>query len=289
MVHVYLKNLRKSWLTGLVPPLIVIGFVGLIAISFPSMIDVILDRLASMTDPVTGQIYQAILGDMGLEGLGLTWQGVLFMYTGGTMNIILLFVALFIPARLLSTEIDKNTLDIMLSYPIPRWRYLLEKFGVYLTYSLLFPITLVLLLIGSTMVMNIIFPEGFTYIDMVYYYEIDVNLVLNYALGIFLLLFALGALSLLCASIFLDSNKSLSAAGALILSQYFIESLGGVLVGLSEGLVSVQSFSLFHYFKIDTILENGMLPLFDVVIVVGVGIVALVGALTIFHKREFAI
>jgi len=285
MVHIYLKNLRKSWLTGLVPPLFVIGFVSTIAIGFPSLRDTILDRLAQMDNPV----YQAILGDLGLEGLGLTWQGALFMYAGGTMNIILLFVALFIPARLLSTEIDKNTLDVMLSYPIPRWRYLLEKFGVYLTYGLLFPISIVGILIGSTAVMNTLYADGYEFNDIVYFYEINPNLVLNYALGIFLLIFALGAISLLCASIFLESNKSLSAAGVLIIGQYFLESLGGLLTGLGEGFTDVQAFSLFHYFKINDILETGMLPLFDVVFVAGVGILALVGALVIFHKREFAI
>ncbi|MFW9903311.1 MAG: ABC transporter permease subunit [Candidatus Thorarchaeota archaeon] len=285
MVHVYLKNLRKSWLTGIVPPLFVIGFVSTIAISFPSLRDTILDRLSEMSNP----IYQAILGDLGLEGLGLTWQGALFMYAGGTMNILLLFVALFIPARLLSTEIDKNTLDVMLSYPIPRWRYLLEKFGVYLTYGFLFPISIVGILIGSTAIMNRLYTDGYEFNGVVYYYEIDPNLVLNYSLGIFLLIFALGALSLLCASIFLESNKSLSAAGVLIIGQYFLESLGGLLVGLSEGFIDFQVFSLFHYFKINDILETGMLPLFDVVIVTGVGILALISALFIFHKREFAI
>jgi ABC-type transport system involved in multi-copper enzyme maturation permease subunit len=285
MVHVYLKNLRKSWLTGIVPPLFVIGFVSTIALGFPSLRDTILDRLAQMDNPV----YQAILGDLGLEGLGLTWQGALFMYAGGTMNIILLFVALFIPARLLSTEIDKNTLDVMLSYPIPRWRYLLEKFAVYLTYGLLFPISIVSILIGSTAVMNTLYADGYEFNDVIYYYEIDPNLVLNYSLGIFFLIFALGALSLLCASIFLESNKSLSAAGVLIIGQYFLESLGGLLAGLSESFTDIQAFSLFHYFKINDILETGMLPLFDIIVVAGVGILSIIGALVIFHKREFAI
>ncbi|MFX0014031.1 MAG: ABC transporter permease subunit [Promethearchaeota archaeon] len=285
MVHVYLKNLRKSWVTGIIPPLFVVGFVSTIAIGFPSLRKTILDRLSQMSNP----IYQAILGDLGLEGLGLTWQGALFMYAGGTMNIILLFVALFIPARLLSTEIDKNTLDVMLSYPIPRWRYLLEKFSVYLTYGLLFPISIFAILVGSTAAMQMMYEDGYMYENVVYYYEIDTNLVLNYVVGIFLLIFALGALSLLCATIFLESNKSLSVAGAIILGQYLLESMGALVSGLLEGFVEVQSFSLFHYFKIDAIMEAGMLPLLDLIIVVGVGLAALIGALVIFDKREFAI
>ncbi|MHA2104546.1 MAG: hypothetical protein ACW981_14050, partial [Candidatus Hodarchaeales archaeon] len=85
------------------------------------------ERNAEMNNP----IYQAILGDLGLEGLGLTWQAAVFMYAGGTMNILLLLVGIF-PARSLAAEIDKKTLDVILNYPIPRWRYLLEKFGVYM-------------------------------------------------------------------------------------------------------------------------------------------------------------
>ena len=283
MVQVYLKNLKKSWLTGLVPPVVAAVFMGTVALSFPTMIDVILERLGTMSSP----IYKAILGDLGLEDLGLTWQAVLFMYGGGTMNILVLFVALFIPARILSTEVDKNTLDVMLSYPIPRWRYLLEKYGVYITYSLIFPMAIVVFMIGLTWVMDMLYPEGYAYNDVVYHYVINNDLVVNYALGIFLLLFALGAISLLCATIFLDSNRSLTAAGVLIGGQYMLDGLGGLLDPTGE--LGIQNFSLFHYFSLGTIIETGMLPLADVIIVAAVGIVALLSALTIFHKREFAI
>ncbi len=142
MVNVYIKNLRKSWVTGIFPPMIVIGFVGMIALSWPSMKELILERLEDMNNP----IYKAILGDLGLAGLGLTWEGAIFMYAGGTMNILILLVA-FLPARLLSVEVDKNTLDVMLSHPIPRWRYILEKFAVYLSYGLLFPISIIIIMI----------------------------------------------------------------------------------------------------------------------------------------------
>jgi ABC-2 type transport system permease protein len=265
MVHVYLKNLRKSWLTGVLPPLIVIGFVASIAMGWPSLKDLILDRLAEMNNP----IYQAILGDLGLEGLGLTWQAAVFMYAGGTMNILLLLVGLF-PARSLASEIDKKTLDVILNYPIPRWRYLLEKFGVYMTYGLLFPVSIIGVVLGSTAFLG---------------EEINVNLIINYSIGIYLLIFALGAISLLVVSIFLESNKSLTVAGGLVVGMYFLESLGGIL----ESLGSIQSLSLFHYFKIGNILTEGMLPIFDVFIVLAIGIIALVSALVIFDKREFAI
>ncbi len=266
MVNVYLKNMRKSWLAGIVPSAVVVVFVATIAIAWPSMKELIIDRLETITNP----IMQAILGDLGLEGLGLTWQAALFMYAGGTMNILLLFIAIFIPARLLSTEIDSKTFDVMLSMPIKRWRYLLEKFCVYLTYNFILPISMVSIMLGSTFLMG---------------EDIDIALVFNYAISYWLLLFALGAISLLCASIFLDSNRSLAAAGVIIGSQYLLESLGGIL----EAIGNFQGISLFHYFKLGAIQEAGMLPLGEVIIVITIGLLALGGALAIFHKREFAI
>ncbi len=265
MVHVYLKNLKKSWLTGIVPPLVIIGFVGTIAIGWPSMQELILQRLETMDNP----IMKAIIGDLGISGLGATWEAALFMYAGGTMNILLLFVAIFIPARLLSTEIDKNTFDIMLSLPIPRWRYLLEKFSVYLSYSLVIPIAMVGIMLGSTAYLG---------------ESISTSLVLYYSLGYFILLFTLGSISLLCATIFLDSNKSLAAAGVLIGGQYFLDSMSGLLAGFGN----FEVLSLFNYFSIGAIQEAGMLPVGEIGVVGVIGLLALISALSIFHRREFA-
>ncbi|MFW9778386.1 MAG: ABC transporter permease subunit [Candidatus Heimdallarchaeota archaeon] len=289
MVYVYLKNLRKSWITGMVPPLIVTGFVGVIAFGFPSMIDIILDRISTLNQP----IMKAIIGDLGLEQLGFTWQATLFMYAGGTLNLVVLFVAILVPARLLSAEVDKKTLDIMLSYPIPRWRYLLEKYGVFLTYSLLIPLSIIGMMFGSTVVMSTIFPDGFSFtnpntqVTDTQLYEIDPNLVINYAIGTFLVLFALGSISLLVSTIFLESNRSLSVAGLVIGGQYFLDSIGGLLD--PNGSIGIRFFSLFHYFKVDALLESGSLPMTDLVVVIGVGIAGLASALLVFQKREFAI
>ncbi|MHA1168947.1 MAG: ABC transporter permease subunit [Candidatus Hodarchaeales archaeon] len=264
--HVYSKNMRKNWLINIVGPLTVAGFVLMIAAGWTSMQDMILERLEQMSNP----IYQAILGDLGIEGLGFNWQGAIFMYAGGVMNILLLFVAMLIPSRMLAAEIDKRTLDVVLGFPIPRWRYLLEKFGVYLSYNLLFPITLAPIMIGSTLALG---------------EEIDPVLVINFVISDYILLFSLGSISLLCVTVFLDSNKALAAAGLLIVFQYFLESMGGLIAFVKD----FQFLSLFHYFKLDHIASAGMLPLGDVLIVIAVGVIALSSALYIFHNREFAI
>jgi ABC-type transport system involved in multi-copper enzyme maturation permease subunit len=264
MLQVYKKNLQKSWISGVLPPLIVASFISLIALSWNSLQELILERLEQMNNP----IYQAILGDLGLEGLGFTWQATLFMYAGGTINMLLLLIGIY-PAKSLYQEIDKKSFDIILSFPVSNWRYLLEKFVVYLTYGLLLPFSMIFTSIGT----SIFIGE-----------EININLIINYSIGIYLQLFVLGTLSLVCLTIFLESNKALTASSILIITQYFLESLGGLIPALSK----IQFRSVFHYFKIGSILEQGILPLNEVVVILVIGITSLFGALIIFEKREFA-
>ncbi len=265
MSQVYVKNLKKSLVSGILPSLIVISFIISIALSWSSMQELIMERLEQMSNPV----YQAILGDLGLEGLGLTWEAAIFMYAGGTMNILLLLLSLY-PARSLYQEIDKKSFDILFSYPISRWNYLFEKFAVYLTFGVLFPLSMLLAVVGSSLFIG---------------EDINTMLVIHYSLGVYIQLFALGSLSLFCVALFLESNKALVASGCLIGGQYFLESLGGII----PTLTNLQFLSIFHYFKIGSILEYGMLPINEVIIVLAIGFLACFGALAIFEKREFAL
>jgi ABC-2 type transport system permease protein len=260
--------MKKNWLVNVVGPLTIISFVTLIAMSWTSMQELLIERVGQMDNPVM----IAILGDMSaITGGGNIWQAVIAIYAIGTTNIVILFVGFFIPSRLLGEEIDKNSLDMVLSYPIPRWQYLLEKHAVYLVYSILYPISLITFITGSSIIAN---------------EEFDINLLVNYGLGVFFTLFALGSISLLCTSIFLESSKSMAASGALIGVQYLLENLGGIVPMLKD----IQFLSIFHYLKIGSIIANDMiLPLNELLIVILVGIFSLVSALIIFDRREFAV
>ena len=99
-----------------------------------------------------------------------------------------------------------------------------------------------------------------------------------------LLFFALGSLSLLCGALFLKSKKALTAAGIVIFSQYILVRVGGM-VSSAEPL---KYFSLFNYLNAGTIVSSGTMPIIELLIVIGVGVSALIGALYIFQKRELA-
>ena len=135
MFRVYLKNLKKNWKSGIIPPLIMGLIIPLIASIWPQLKSAAEVFKTILENPA----YQAVLGSLGFVDIS-KWEGMFYMYIFIWLEMILLFIVIFFPSRMITTEVDKKTLDMSLSLPIPRWRYLLEKFLVYLTYNLLYPV-----------------------------------------------------------------------------------------------------------------------------------------------------
>lgn len=63
--------------------------------------------------------------------------------------------------------------------------------------------------------------------------SMDYTILSSSLIGVWFMFFALGALLLLCGTIFLESNKALSAAGVLMLGQYILERIGGLVESLN--------------------------------------------------------
>jgi ABC-type transport system involved in multi-copper enzyme maturation permease subunit len=242
-MRVYLKNLQKGWKGGIITPFFVSLMTPLIASIWPSM----KEQAASFAELLQSPIYQALLGQMGFA---------------------VVFLAILIPTRIVAGEVDKNTLDVTLSYPIPRWRYLLEKFMVYLTYSLLYPAFVYIMAVVATNSLG---------------ETMNMTVLGHSMIGFWLWLFALGALSLLCGTLFLESNRALGASGALIVTQYVMTRFGNL-----GNLSFLQDYTVFNYLSTGSIFQNGGMILNELAVVVGVGVVALAAALYVFQTRELA-
>ncbi len=295
MVTTYLKGIKKNWLIGVIPPAFVVLFIPIIAAIWPEL-EAQADAFAAILE---NEIYKVMLGDLA-EGMFTSWQGIIIMYIFVWIDFIMIFITIFMPVRLLSSEVDKRTLDVTLSYPIPRWRYLLEKYSVYVTYQILYPI-----LVGSIL---IVFTEFMGE-------EIDPGAVFLALSGVTLKFFALGSLTFLCAVIFLKTNRAMAAAAGVVLGSYIGERIGMLVASAVETTTFdikifdlqiiqchfnigefVASLSIFHYLTAGNIqrwvtgtweaLFNNLVP--ELIIVVGTGLAALVLALYIFENRELA-
>lgn len=262
MVQVYLKNLLKNWKSGIIPPLLVVMMIPMIAAIWPE-----LQKASGLFKEIMDNpAFAAFLGHLGIGDLS-TWMGMFYMYCFIWLEMIMVFLVIFFPSRMITTEVDKKTLDMMLSLPIPRWRFLLEKFLVYLTYNLLYPIIILIVSYLSTTAMG---------------EQMDYTILTYSLIGIWMLFFALGAVSLLCGALFLESRKALGVSAFVILAMYIIVRIGGMV----ESLKVLKYFSIFNYMAAGNILDSGAFPVVDFFVLLGVGIVALVASLWIFQNRE---
>ncbi len=85
----------------------------------------------------------------------------------------------------------------------------------------------------------------------------------------------------MCGTLFLESNRALSASGALILAPYVMTRLGDL-----GNLGFLKDLYLFNYLSTGVTLQNGGVILNELAVVVCVGVVALVDAPYVFQKRE---
>lgn len=261
---IYRKELGKNiWL--ILIPVVLVGFILLLSIIWPEFRESA-EELDKLLD---SPYYQAILSEGAIEaGMG-SFEGFYGMELFAIMDFAFMTLSIFLGAGIIAREVDHKTLDITLSYPIPRWKLLLGKFAAINTYIFMIPF----------FVFN---PIALTAVI----YDENIN-----HFGLFLaflsrctIFFALSALSLLCAAIFLRPKLAYSTAGVIIIGSYIL----GSLAGLVESLKFLKNLSLFSFLDGVTIWLNGSLPLDELVIVLGTGLVALVAALVIFQYRELA-
>ena len=268
MLNVYFKGIAKKWKSILTPILTIGLFVIMIAGIWPTL----KEQAEAFQFILDNPIYQSILGNLGGSVMFTTWEGAFYLYIFVWLEMIIVFITIFSPTRLITQEIEKKTLDVSLSYPIPRWRYLLERFGVFLTYNILYPLVTLLAAYFATLALRPFDPE----------ITMDYTLLFIASTSIWLYLFALGSLAILISTIFLDSRKSLAISGAIIIGMYLLVRIGSA----AETINFLQYLSIFYYYSPGNILENGGFIVWEFFAVFGFGIVCLIAALWIFQKRE---
>lgn len=263
MLEIYFKSFKKTYYLGLIIAIVVAALVSIVISIWPEF----KAQSEAFRELLNSPLYGAILGSTVNLDIG-TFQGFYGMYLFIYLEMILLFLGIFYGASLISREIDKNTLDMMLSLPISRSRFLSEKFLVYLSNTIMIPISAVAITYILHFTVNEEFDTtAFFYASMVYW----------------LLFVALGTISLLMGTIFLDSTKSYAVSGIVILGMWILERIGGLVSSLKD----IQSISIFHYLNGANVLKNG-LDYYEIAIVLMFSIVCFILALVVFNKRDLA-
>ena len=265
MLEIYLKSFRKTYYMGLIIAIVVASLVTLVVSIWPEF----KAQSEAFAELLKSPLYGAILGQMVNLDIA-TFQGFYGMYLFIYLEMILLFLGIFYGASIISREVDKNTLDTMLSLPISRSRFISEKYLVYISKTVFIAISAILI----TYLLHFTVNEEFDTLAFVWA-----------SFAYWLLFIALGTISLFMGTIFLDSTKSYVASGIVILGMWILERVAGLVSSLKD----FQNISIFHYLNGASILKQGIESAYgDIIIVVLVSVIFFLSSLVVFSKRDLS-
>jgi ABC-type transport system involved in multi-copper enzyme maturation permease subunit len=281
MFNIYKKQIQKNWLPWSLISFVMTAFSLLMVAIWPSF-EPYVEMLEEMLQL---PIYQAILG----ESLPLiTIEGLLSMELFILADFFFMGLVLLFGVQCITREVDSGSLDFMLSFPFPRWRFLLEKLAAFITISFSFPI---LTTAGAIFGVAVIPGIGF-----------QTNGLEAFFLALcsrWVLYITLTCVVILCSIIFMDTGKTLIFGGLVLGGSFLLETFGGILTTADPTMgEQIQRMSLYYYLDGPGIMKDVMadglsgFPVGEFLLILAVGGIALLAALVLFdnpfrQKREF--
>ena len=280
MLNIYTKQLRKNWFSWSLVSIVMAAFSLFMVLIWPSF-EPYVEMLQEMLEL---PFYQAILG----ESLNLTsLEGLLSMELFIMSDIFFMGLILLFGIQCIPREVDSGSLDFMLSFPVSRWRFLLEKLAAFVTVTLSYPILTAAGAILGVVVIGVEFQVN------------GLEAFFLALLGRWVLYVTLTCLIILLSIIFMDTGKTLTFGGLLLGGSWLIDTLGGLVIMADATMGElIQGMSLYYYLDgpgiMGKILGEGLsgFPLGEFVLILAIGVGAIVLSLAIFdnpirQKREF--
>jgi ABC-2 type transport system permease protein len=166
-------------------------------------------------------------------------------------------------------EEENGTLDLLLSYPVARWRVALDKFAAVITATLLLAFVFWLALALSAIAIGM---------------EISLLRMAEATLSAALLGLTFGALALAVGCGTGKRALSIGVSGAAGTVAYFVNAL----MPLVEALEPSRKLSPFYYYNSADPLSNGLDPVHVLVLLVLTLVLVAVG-LVLFNRRDLAV
>ncbi len=167
-------------------------------------------------------------------------------------------------------EIEKGTMELLLSQPIPRSAISFSRM-VYLNIGLL-------LIIIATMLPVII---GAPLVNA----KLNTGGVLALGLQGFLLLLSIGAIGFLFSALSSDRGRAIFMVVGILIASYALD----ILAQFSDAVDKLHFLSLFDYYDPYRYLHSSDIAWGDLAILAGVTVVAFMAATVIFQRRDIAV
>jgi ABC-2 type transport system permease protein len=232
----------------------------------------IADLLAEYVDKM-GPMVKAFAGDVGsiINPDGTLspgkWLSLEFL---ALWPLIMSIYAVLHAGGIAAREVERGTMDILLSQPVTRYSVIVSKF-------LVFPLTLVITaaasILGVLGGMAIIGNYG------------DLGGICLVFLPAVLLPLAVASYSLLCSVIFLDPRKVLIVAGSLTGLFYILN----ILARTVESVGWMGRLSIFHYYEPAETASQLSLNWAGIGVYLGIIVVCIAASIYVFQRRDIAL
>ncbi len=169
---------------------------------------------------------------------------------------------------LTAAEESRGTIDVLLSYPVPRWRVVVDKSAAIIISIALIAFGLWLGAVAGAAGSNSALDAS----------KVAAGLVMACLLAL-----DFGAIALVVASFTGNRSAAIGISAAVLVVMYFVNALAPII----EGLDSLKGASLFYWYLESNPIKNG-LALGDAAVLAAVAAVLGLLSLVLFERRDLA-
>jgi ABC-2 type transport system permease protein len=263
--NIFLKSLRDQrksllyWGIGLIAMAVIMAFVYPTIKNMPSINQYLSELPESVKEMFGPGIidYGTPTGYFGTE---------LFSFM---VPLLLLVFGIGFGAKAIAGDEEKGTLGFLLTNPVPRWRVVVDKFGV---------------LIISMILLGFLFWAGLAICIMGLGIDLSLSKLAEATLGAVALALVFSALSFLVGCIKGNKGMTMGIASGLAVLTYLLNTLGGMVSGLKD----YRFLSPFYHYMEPNTLANGLSPA-HILVLLGLVIVFFAFSIPAFIRRDISI
>jgi ABC-2 type transport system permease protein len=179
-----------------------------------------------------------------------------------------LYIA-YLSVSVIGSDFENKRMDVMLSTPISRKRYLLEKFSAMSAIALF----IILVAIGGL-------AGGIANINALN--EFSAEAVFLSLIGCVPFLMVIAAVGILTAVLFQKTRVGMGITFAFVFAEFFLYTFGN----FSKGLEWMKAVSIFNYWDYSSVIFDNLFKAGDFVILAAVAIAIIVLSIWVFEKKD---
>lgn len=184
--------------------------------------------------------------------------------------LLLLVLAITQAGAAIAGEIEKGTMEILLSQPLSRRQIYLSKF-----------------IAGFLIIFTFVWASNFLVVPLAKLYEVEINLKSYWTISLLGTLFGLAVfcLTMMFSAFFSTKGRAASLSAGILILMYALN----LFASLKESAENLKYFSFFYYYDYNAALLEGKIEPLAIGVFLGASVVCTLVGLFWFNRRDIAV